>query len=139
MPTVTSGGGVSYVESTWTPVIGGAGGQSGQTYTSQAGSYKKIGNLVVAAFTVTLSAKGTITGVVQVSGLPFASASPSGTLMLGYQNLATNWVHLKGLVSGSVVLVRGTTVAAMDNEGALTTTDITNTTQFTGTVIYATT
>ena len=33
-----------YEEGTWTPVLGGSGGTSGQTYAAQAGTYTKIGN-----------------------------------------------------------------------------------------------
>jgi len=50
-----------YEEGTWTPVFGGSGGTSGQTYTTQTGRYTKIGKLVTASFDCHLSAKGTIT------------------------------------------------------------------------------
>lgn len=53
----------------WTPVIGGSGGTSGQAYSVQVGRYRKLNRLMVAWFTVTLSTKGTITGNVQIQGL----------------------------------------------------------------------
>lgn len=64
-----------YEEGSWTPTIGGDGGESGQTYAVQVGRYTKIGNLVAAQFKIELSALGTITGSVQVKGLPFTSAN----------------------------------------------------------------
>src|SRR3990167_910218 len=60
-----------YERGTWTPIIGGTGGQSGQAYSSQVGRYTKIGRLVFIAVSAQLSTEGTITGSAQISGLPF--------------------------------------------------------------------
>jgi hypothetical protein len=73
----TSGTGTSelfndYEEGTWTPIAGGSGGQTGQTYGVQGGRYTKIGRAVFVTFDVELTVEGTITGDAQVSGLPFA-------------------------------------------------------------------
>src|SRR3990167_3839215 len=76
-----------YEEGTWTPTMTADGGSSGQTYTSRTGRYIKIGKLVTIYFSFELSAKGTLTGSLQVGGLPFTSDSPavqySGTLGWG--------------------------------------------------------
>ncbi len=52
-----------YEEGLWTPVVGGSGGTSGQTYAAngQVGLYVKVGKQVLCSFRVQLSAKGTIT------------------------------------------------------------------------------
>jgi len=60
---------------TWTPTIGGAGGQSGQVYSAQLGTYVKIGELVFVSYQLGLSTLGTITGDVQLKGLPFAASA----------------------------------------------------------------
>ena len=60
-----------YEEGTWTPVLGGEGGTSGQTYSIQVGRYIKIGKVVAVNFVIVLSAKGTITSNSQIQGLPF--------------------------------------------------------------------
>ena len=60
-----------YEEGTWTPVLGGAGGTSGQGYALQAGAYTKIGDMVFCACYVQFTNKGTITGNLRLSGLPF--------------------------------------------------------------------
>jgi hypothetical protein len=130
-----------YEEGTWTPVIGGSGGTSGQTYTSQTGTYTKIGQLVVAQFNVVLSAKGTITGSVEIQGLPFTSLSTASTnnvAVANWANLATNWVNLLyvQLVNTTVARVRGCTAAAANNSTDLATADINNNTAFIGTIIY---
>jgi hypothetical protein len=68
-----------YEEGTWTPVIGGSTGQSGQTYSVQSGLYKKIGNFVFVSFSVVLTVKGTLSGSnLVISGLPFTVANVAG-------------------------------------------------------------
>jgi hypothetical protein len=64
-----------YEEGTFTAVLGGSGGTSGQTYTFRQAKYTKVGNLVTCVVLVQVAAKGTITGNLQIQGLPFASAS----------------------------------------------------------------
>jgi len=82
-----------YEEGTWTPVIGGTSGTSGQSYTTQVGHYTKIGRQVIVTFLVDLSNKGTITGDCVLSGLPFAclndNASGSGVISF-FDNLTAN-------------------------------------------------
>ena len=62
-----------YEEGTWTPVMGGSGGTSGQSYSTQVGYYVKIGKQVTVTWTTTISTVGTITGNLQIQGLPFTS------------------------------------------------------------------
>ena len=132
-----------YEEGTWTPVIGGSGGTSGQTYSSQVGLYRKIGSVVFAYFDVTLSAKGTITSVVQIQGLPFAG-SGSGTTFTGFGgglrwvSLATTWVNIWAAVniSATNANVSGTTAASVSSTTNLLTADIGNTSQFSGLIVY---
>ena len=66
-----------YEEGTWTPVIDGSTSVSGQSYSRQEGSYTKVGNMITAWFSITLTAKGTIAGFLRISGLPLnGSAAP---------------------------------------------------------------
>jgi len=129
-----------YEEGTWAPVIGGAGGTTGQTYVSQNGLYVKIGKLVMVQFVVQLSAKGTITGNVQVQGLPFASLSGSGQAgcALIWGGLSTNWVSVGGvLTANSTALgIIGAAAAAADNATSLTTSDISDNAFFVGQMCY---
>ncbi len=127
-----------YEEGTWVPVIGGSGGTSAQTYTAQTGSYLKIGKFVIVIFQALLSAKGTITGNVELHGLPFTSAGTYCSASLDFGVLATTWVNLiLRLAAGvTVASVQGTTIAAVSNNVPLTTTDITNTTQLIGQLSY---
>lgn len=82
-----------YEEGTWTPVIGGSTGTSGQSYSTQVGNYTKIGRQVIVTFLVDLSNKGTITGDCILSGLPFAclNTNGSGSGVISYfDNLTAN-------------------------------------------------
>ena len=81
-----------YEEGTWTPVLGGSGGTSGQSYSTQLGIYTKIGNKVYCSCSMVLTAKGTITGNVQILGLPFTSKNSGGAtagVSIGRQAIIT--------------------------------------------------
>lgn len=130
-----------YEEGSWTPVIGGSGGTSGQVYTTQVGRYVKIGKLVTVQFGVALSTEGTITGNVEIQGLPFTAENTSnlfGVCAMQWVNLATTWVYITGVVDANtaVIAVRGASAAAATSETALTATDIGNTSTFRGTMSY---
>jgi len=135
-----------YEEGTWTPGIGGSGGESGQTYAAngQVGHYIKIGRLVTATLFITLTAKGTITGSVEITGLPFASINStnafSGNAFGQWNNLATNWVNIWGLIipNTSRIRLRGANAAAANNATDLVTADINNNSTFLMTFSYFT-
>ena len=60
-----------YEEGTWTPVVSFGGASVGITGTF-GGTYTKVGNVVTITFTLTFTSKGTSTGEMLVSGMPFA-------------------------------------------------------------------
>jgi hypothetical protein len=69
-----------YEEGTWTPVLGGSGGTSGQTYGIQAGTYTKVGDMCIASGYLTLQAKGTISNTLQLKGLPFTTRNVTNNI-----------------------------------------------------------
>lgn len=128
---------------TWVPVIGGSGGTSGQTYAAQEGRYIKIGSLVWVAFRAALAAKGTITGNVEIQGLPFTAENLILTNYYGvisWDTLATTWVALKiSVVQNSTkCAIFGATAASASVNTSLGTADISNTTTLVGALIYRT-
>lgn len=133
-----------YREDVWTPVLGGSGGTSGQTYAAngQKGFYVKKGKDVTATFRLELSAKGTITGDVQLQGLPFATDNLTNhytITLLGFQNLAVNHITVTALIgpNATVATLYGLTAAAASNlTTALATADIADTTVMYGTFMY---
>jgi hypothetical protein len=86
-----------YEEGTWTPVLGGDGGQSGQAYSTQVGTYQKIGSRVYFTFDVQLSTKGTVSLEAALTGLPFTISANSGFAsgcISGFSDLGINVVEL---------------------------------------------
>lgn len=133
--------GAIYQESTWTPVIGGVGGTSGQSYNFQVGRALKIGKLVTAFFYVQLSAKGTITGAVEISGLPYTADNVANLvppMAIQWVSLATTWVNVMAAIvaNSTTAVIQGAATAATLNNASLTTTDIANNTTLIGTLIY---
>jgi len=131
-----------YEEGTWTPLIGGESGQSGQIYGVQRGAYTKIGRMVVCTFDVLLSNKGTITGDVVIKGLPFTTISgdsaryPSVSIGL-WQNLTTSYVYISGIViDGTTYASLKAATAAATALSAIGTADLTNDARFSGTLTY---
>ena len=129
-----------YEEGEWTPVIGGDGGETGQTYSYQNGRYVKIGLLVIAFGRAILSAKGTITGNVQISGLPFTSENQGNLSVaeVAFGSLANNFVNVIARTQPNTTVFRiwGNTTAATTNRTTMTTSDITDTTDLGLTAIY---
>lgn len=64
-----------YEEGTFTPGISFGGGTTGITYTTQTGTYTKIGNRVFVDLIITLSSNGSSTGAALITGLPFTVAA----------------------------------------------------------------
>lgn len=130
-----------YEENTWTPTIGGAGGQSGQVYTTQNGFYVKVGQLVLASCTIILSTLGTITGAALIKGLPFTVATTTNALFVNsvrWSGLSTTWVNIITLLdSGSTQAeLLGATAAGAANTTALLQADLGNATQLTCNFVY---
>lgn len=129
-----------YEEGNWTPVLGGAGGTSGQSYSTQIGRYIKIGKLVFCSFRATLSNEGTITGALQLQGLPFTTdttGSFTTSFAISWESMATNYVNLTGHIEPNTTYctIRGYSAAAASS-GGLDVTSTNNTSQMLGSFCY---
>ena len=106
-----------YEEGTWTPSIGG-----NATYSGQTGAYTKIGRLVALDAYLAIASSTTGSGHT-ITGMPFTSASPGGSVAgsMGYfSGLQTSVVFLNVVADGSnLVLVcltaAGSTTSASTN------------------------
>tara|TARA_R100000808_G_C2121043_1_gene132343 strand:- start:319 stop:894 length:576 start_codon:yes stop_codon:yes gene_type:complete len=132
-----------YEEGVWTPVIGGLSGESGQSYGTSPATYTKIGRLVVVNCNINLTAKGTISGLCLLKGLPFTVGSSSanrGTGSCGnWGNLASSLVHCTVYASEGTTYgyIRGATAGTATLNG-LTTSDINNNTYMQFSMSYMT-
>ncbi len=92
-----------YEEGTWTPGIAFGEGTTGITYSVRAGVYIKLGKLVHIDGTVQLSSKGSSTGLLTITGLPFtienstaAGSSSANFGFIGAINSAQTWGGILG-------------------------------------------
>ena len=125
----------------FTPTIGGSGGQSGQVYTQQVGRYQQRGRSAQAWFDVELSTLGTITTSVQIQSLPLTSQNTTGLLSSvrigSWTALTTAIVSMYGTmpVNGTAITIFGAAAAAT-GVTALVQADLSNTSQIIGSIDY---
>jgi hypothetical protein len=67
-----------YEEGTWTPALSFGAATTGITYSVQSGGYVKVGGQVTVWAQITLSNRGSATGVARVTGLPFTNVNAAG-------------------------------------------------------------
>ena len=77
-----------YEYGTWTPTIKFNGGTTGQSYSTQDGRYTKVGNLIHVQAQINVSDKGSSTGNITMSGLPWLAKSSGALLMIQGDGLA---------------------------------------------------
>lgn len=120
-----------YEEGTWTPVIGGATSESGQTYAGQTGNYIKVGKYVFITCDVALSAKGTITGDVVIKGLPFSGAAfNQPNTFSRWLNTVTSFTGLVFNTDGAIAEIYVITAATTSVGTGMVTGDIGDSTRF---------
>lgn len=114
-----------YKEGTWVPVLRFGGASVGITYTAQVGRYTKIGNIVFITGHILLSNKGTSTGDVMISGLPYTI--PNNTANYAPLSLWLNSVTFANQVQ-SLLLISSTTllIGEITEAGVRTILDNTN-------------
>jgi hypothetical protein len=88
-----------YEEGTWTPSIGG-----NATYSTQQGTYTKIGRMVQVTFYLAINVKGTGSNT-QITGLPFTGASQTGGCPLSYWfNSASSVTYIAAYIYNGTVI-----------------------------------
>ena len=128
-----------YAEGSWTPGVTFGGAAAGVTYgASNGGRYTRIGRLCIASFLLQLTSKGSSTGTVQLTGLPFAALT-SPVLASMNAGWATGIAGVSGTLQGAVAS-GGTVVSLYASSGgsssAVSNGNFTNTSQLQGVVIY---
>ena len=140
-PTVTSitlGSGTAlttYQQDTYTPVLSFGGGTTGITYATQKGTYTQIGNIVFVRITISLSNKGSSTGIASIT-LPVTAAG-TDVLALDAANLTFAGNYVDFITFGNSPLIRSlVTAGAVTN---LTDTAFANNTNLIISGVYSTT
>jgi hypothetical protein len=127
---------------TWTPLLGGSGGQSGQAYAVQVGRYVRTGRFVTAQFYLQMSTLGTITGTAQITGLPYNTENVTNqkvtTSGLYWTNLTNGFGHVVGMAdaNGAAINLYGSPTGAPTGMAGLVQGDLANTSVLAGTISY---
>jgi hypothetical protein len=116
----------TYTEGTYTAGISFAGGTTGITYTTQSGRYTLIGRMCFVEGNVVLSNKGSSTGAIRLTGLPFAAVAviaPGAMVATNMTGMTTSPI-LSFESPNTYAVVYQTTatgIAALDNTNATNT------------------
>ena len=131
----------AYEEGTFTPTIAFGGAATGVTYTSQIGTYVRIGSIMHVRMRITLSSKGSSTGQLQITGLPATSINNGaygGAAIFGYLgSLSSVQSSFTGIVPANTTRMDVYNVAT-GGSAAVTDTSITNTSDFIISLSYTT-
>lgn len=109
-----------YKEGEWTPTVEFGGNSVGISYAIRGGLYTKVGRKVTITGRITLSSKGTSTGIAQLTGLPFTSKNAygaSGAVSLFFVNIKFANVF-QGIVEPNTKII---TLGETTENGAYTT------------------
>jgi hypothetical protein len=112
-----------YEEGAWTPGLAFGGLAVGVTYYSQVGFYTRVGNIVHLSGYIFLSSKGSSTGNLTITGLPFTVVNNNA----GYStsSLRTSKVTFAGQIMANVV-PNSTTIQVNNSSITGVNTDLTN-------------
>jgi hypothetical protein len=118
------------ISQSWTPSLLFGGSSTGITFSSNFGSYTRIGPHVHADVSMTLSSKGAQAGAATITGLPLSVAVTStGACYSGF------WQNMSGITSALIAAISASasTIQLFNTGGtstaALTNTNFTNTSQ----------
>ena len=124
---------------TFTPGLAFGGNGVGMTFASRSGTYVKAGKIVYVSFYIALSAKGSSTGNVTVTGLPHAAgaALPDAVGHVGWYQLASNFVNILAIVpAGATAASIVAYSAAGASYASLTDAAFANNSIVQGTIVY---
>lgn len=95
-------------QGTFTPTVLTGGAAVGRTYSAQEGTYRVSGNVVHFSIRAILTAKGSSTGTLTVSGLPFLAhaAGPFGTISLATGTVSVTPGSAFGLILNGENVIR---------------------------------
>lgn len=114
----------TYVEGTWTPALAlGTPGTSAFTYTTQIGTYTRVGNLVTVQFRIDVSifTVGTGSGNLTITGLPVTAAA--NDIEAGALTILEGVTYPAGRTTITVA-VEGLTLVLVANGSAASAADI---------------
>ena len=132
-----------YEEGSWNPAFTGSGGSIGSTNVGEwEGYYTRIGRLVTVQFKITLSNKGSWSGEVRLTGLPYSvqvTLPAAGSCALANVNYSGSSVgNINIYVTAGVTYFRPRYTHDNDVQAMVQVSECTNTSQFQGAFSYIT-
>jgi hypothetical protein len=130
----------SYLENqSWTPGIKFGATVSGIAYTSQVGTYTKVGNVVYVNYLVNLSTRGSSTGAAVFTGLPVQAGNVLPTAIVDWANFTSSmlYVQLTGTPNTTTAVIKGMTASATSLQ-SMTMAQFAENSIIQGTYIYST-
>lgn len=127
--------------STFTPALSADGGGT-PSYTARTGTYAKIGKLVYLTFYIVLSSKGTLSGNLRISGLPYTVAASGYHICdVEFASAASNFIRLWMQLANSDTYgdLYFVSAAGAATNNLFGTTHINNNVQLWGSITYITT
>lgn len=132
-----SSGTLSYYQTgTWTPFISFAGSTTGITYSTQTGTYTRIGDIVTAFYYIVLTNKGSGSGNARLNGLPYTVSSTNNASAVATSNITYTGTYIvcQGVASNTYANLQYCTTGTA---GALLAGgNFANNTQLQGTITY---
>lgn len=135
---------LTVVTGTWAPTLLGDSTAGAPTYTTQVGSYEKIGRLVIARFKIVISAVGGMTGNLDIGALPFTSTATTNdvgavsvSLFTGL-TLTASYTHVAGDIQPSGTIARVLQSGSAQTGAVIPISGVANATTLEGVAIYRT-
>jgi hypothetical protein len=132
-----------YKTGSWTPIMMFNGTSTGVTYSTQVGSYTRIGNMVTLWGTIVLTNNGSGTGVAQIGSLPYNVVTSTGYQAIGTLGNIANITLPAGGWGGPFTYLESADqridLKTLEGDGTETwfsDTDIGNTAEFSFTITY---
>ena len=114
-----------YEEGTFTPFISFGGGTTGITYFAQAGIYTRIGRVVTVSGNIYVNAKGSSTGIYELTGFPFTgNGTGNQPVLISYITGLTYTGQLQAILNPSEARVTISTFSTAGVETILTDTNV---------------
>jgi hypothetical protein len=124
----------AYATGTFTPVLTFGGASVGITYSTQSGTYVKIGNAVIYTVAIVLTNKGTSTGNANIIGLPVTCVAYSSANL--YTDNITYTGQFAALIPPSGTNIQLTQLVSGLSNSNLTNTNFSNTSDMVVTGVY---
>lgn len=126
---------LDYATGTFVPVLTFAGGTTGITYSTQTAEYVRISNMAFINIRVVLTSKGSSTGSMTLTGLPYTPNTNASQLNISAQNITyTGQLVATGNNAGTDLLIQA--IVSGGSVTTITNTGFANNSSFTITGVY---